>query len=91
MITQLYYANLLDGTLPELALNPKHLNVIVFSLIILLIYDVFKYHKIDLTKEMCKQTIWFQYFVYLAFIFVILLFGVYGPGFDESQFIYFQF
>ena len=29
--------------------------------------------------------------VYLAGIFAVLIFGVYGPGFSESQFIYFQF
>ena len=28
---------------------------------------------------------------YLVSIYLILIFGIYGPGFSESQFIYFQF
>ena len=28
---------------------------------------------------------------YLVCIYLILIFGIYGPGFSESQFIYFQF
>ena len=29
--------------------------------------------------------------VYLALLFAVLVFGIYGPGFEQSQFIYFQF
>ena len=28
---------------------------------------------------------------YLLAVYVILIFGIYGPGFSTSQFIYFQF
>lgn len=91
MLTRVYFADLMDGSLVNLAINPMHMNIIVISLGILLLYDICKYKKIDLVEKVCVQNIWFQYIVYLSLIFSILLFGVYGPGFDESQFIYFQF
>ena len=27
----------------------------------------------------------------VAILFAVLVFGIYGPGFEQSQFIYFQF
>ena len=37
------------------------------------------------------QPLFIRWGVILAAIFAVLLFGVYGPGFDAGQFIYFQF
>ena len=38
-----------------------------------------------------RQQLWFRWLIYLAAIFVVLLTGIYGPGFAASSFIYFQF
>lgn len=38
-----------------------------------------------------KRGILVRWIVYYALIFAVLIFGIYGPGFSESQFIYFQF
>lgn len=38
-----------------------------------------------------RQNIWFQWAVMLCGIFGVLLFGVYGPGTDASEFVYMQF
>lgn len=66
-------------------------NLLVVALVILLVTDICKYRGIDLIEWLCRQGIWLRWLVYFAGIFGILIFGVYGPGFDASQFIYFQF
>jgi hypothetical protein len=38
-----------------------------------------------------KQNIVFRWAVIYIAIFSILIFGIYGPGFDASSFVYMQF
>lgn len=38
-----------------------------------------------------RQMLWFRWTLYLGLIWCIILFGIYGVGYDSSQFIYFQF
>jgi D-alanyl-lipoteichoic acid acyltransferase DltB (MBOAT superfamily) len=66
-------------------------NLLIVSLLILLIVDLCKYNKINLIVWITKQGLWFRWLIYFTAIFGILIFGVYGPGYDASQFIYFQF
>lgn len=66
-------------------------NVLVVSLGILLLADICKYKKISIIQWLTRQNLWFRWIVYYMAIFGILIFGVYGPGYDASQFIYFQF
>ena len=58
---------------------------------ILFIFDVLKYNKINLSEKVLKIILPIRWIIYLAFIFAIIIFGVYGPDFSESAFIYFQF
>ena len=77
--------------LEVMGLTPSTRNVLVLSLLILLIADICKYRGISIIQWLCRQGVWLRWLVYYAAIFGILIFGVYGPGFDASQFIYFQF
>lgn len=65
--------------------------VLSISLLILLLADIAKYRHINLIDWLCRQGIWLRWLVYYTAIFGILIFGVYGPNYDASQFIYFQF
>lgn len=66
-------------------------NVLIVSLFILFAVDICKYRGISLIEWLCRQGIWLRWLVYFAGVFGILVFGVYGPKFDASAFIYFQF
>lgn len=66
-------------------------NVLVVSLLLLLVVDLFKYFKVNLIDWILKQRFWMRWSIYLAVIFGILIYGIYGPGYDASAFIYFQF
>ena len=46
---------------------------------------------IKIRETLAKQNLVFRWIIYWIAIFGILTFGVYGSGYDASQFIYFQF
>ncbi len=82
---------LTDGTLFSLGLDRADMFVLLLSLGVLFVMSVLKYKGINIRETLAKQGIWFRYFVYLAGVFAVLIWGVYGPAYDASQFIYFQF
>lgn len=64
---------------------------LIIGIIILFVFDILKYNKINLVEKVLKIILPIRWLIYLAFIFAIIIFGVYGPEFSESAFIYFQF
>ena len=74
-----------------MGLTEQTKDVLIVCLGILSAADICKYRSIHLIAWITKQGIWFRWLIYFAAIFGILIFGVYGPGYDASQFIYFQF
>lgn len=66
-------------------------NILIVALLILLVTDVCKYRGMNTIEWVCRQGIWLRWLIYFFGIFGIIIFGVYGPRFDASQFIYFQF
>ena len=82
--------SLLGANAAALALDRKDLFVLLVAIGILAVVDLLK-DKIQLRTALLRQNLVFRYIVYYCIIFVILIFGVYGPEFDASTFIYFQF
>lgn len=80
-----------DGSLYELGLDRKGINVLLASIIVLFIVDYHKYQERDLIEFVLKQGYWFRYLIYAALFFTILIFGCYGETYNSQQFIYFQF
>lgn len=76
--------------LVTLGLGKPDFIVLMVALAILFFADYFK-RKVDLKAVLARQNLWFRWLVYYALIFSILIFGVYGPEYNASQFIYFQF
>ena len=79
------------NNLKAMGLTANTRNLLILSLLILTVVDVCKYKKIDVIEWICRQGLWLRWLIYYVAVFGILIFGVYGPGFDSSQFIYFQF
>lgn len=73
-----------------LALDEKDFFVLVLAVIVLGIFDVVK-EKVNIRTWILSQNMIFRYVLYYVIIFTILIFGIYGPEFDASTFIYFQF
>ncbi len=67
-------------------------NVLIFSLILLLLVSLIKYvMKQTIDEFLMNQTIVFRWISIIFVIFIIIMYGEYGSQFDASQFIYFQF
>lgn len=64
---------------------------LICGLVVLFIFDIIKYNKINLSQKVINLVLPLRWIVYLTFIFAIIIFGIYGPEFSESAFIYFQF
>ena len=35
-----------------------------------------------------KQNLYYRWFIYFSMIFIIIIFGIYGAGFNASDFVY---
>ena len=58
---------------------------------VLLGVDIAHEHGVSLRRKLGEQNLAFRWLVYIAVIVFILIYGVYGPGYNAAQFIYFQF
>lgn len=84
--------SLFDGSMYYLGLDQKEMGVMWLGILILLVVDAYYARKKALfdafVKERCLAV---QYGIVAVLLVMILVFGVYGEGYDASQFIYFQF
>jgi Predicted membrane protein involved in D-alanine export len=83
---------LFNDSLYNLGLSAKEFNIAIVAIATLLLFDIIKYvRKEDPYVFLDKQCIWFRWLIYIVLIFAIVIFGIYGPAYDKSSFIYFQF
>lgn len=82
---------LTDGGIFNIGLDGRQLLVMLLSTLVLLFVSCFHYYGIHLRDAIIKSNIILRWTIVFTMIFVILILGIYGPGYDESQFIYFQF
>lgn len=74
----------------SMGLEIEEIVVLVIALLVLIIVDFTK-DKISYREKIVKLPIVIRWIVFYVAIFVILIFGCYGPGFEAGQFIYAQF
>lgn len=81
---------LFDGSLYGLGLDQRDFHLLLVCTAVLIIVSLIQ-EKIRLREAVARQPLVFRWCVYFAGIFAVILFGIYGPGYDASQFIYGQF
>ena len=74
-----------------MGLDRKDFWVLCFSIIILFIVSFMQERGIKIREQLSKQNLIFRWIIYWIAIFGILTFGIYGPEYDATQFIYFGF
>lgn len=74
----------------DFGVSAENAVVLLCSIIVLFLAGVLA-EKFELADTIEKAWLPVRWTVYLVLIFVVLIFGIYGPDFDASQFIYFQF
>ena len=77
-----------DGSLYELGLDQKNFQFMIITIIFLFVVDFVKERGINLRMEIAKLDIVLRWTIYFVGIFSIIVFGIYGLGYDAGNFIY---
>jgi hypothetical protein len=91
MFTKFYPWELVDGTIYNMGLNRPNFIAAIFFLVLL--YMVSRYEE----KGGCgrdwiaQRQIVVRWVIYYGLVFTILIFGIYGPGYDASSFVYMKY
>lgn len=65
--------------------------IMLAALLLAFLIDVLRYRGVDVREKYFKSPVVIRFACLYLLFFAIVLFGVYGPGYDASSFIYFRF
>ncbi len=82
---------LTDGSVFAMGLDAKQLLVIAAAAIVLFSVSSMHYLGKNMRGMILGTNIFIRWSIVFIMLFTVLIFGIYGPGYSESQFIYFQF
>ena len=85
------FSFLMDGTLTKLGIDRAHSVVLVLFLVLMFVVDIAHEKGIPLRDSIARQNIVFRWMLYIGAIIAVLIFGIWGPGYDSAGFIYEQF
>lgn len=80
-----------DGSLYQLGVSRAEINLLVIALMVLFFVSLLREKGISVRNAILSQNLIFRWILYYVLIFSILIFGIYGPGYDAAAFIYQQF
>lgn len=84
-------AILFDGTLCGYGLDYKNIRLMYLGIALLIAVDILHERKVKLRETVLRQDIVTRFAIYLLAVFAIIIFGIYGPEFSASSFIYQEF
>ena len=82
---------LTDGSIYTLGLDRPNVILLMLSIAVLIITDIAGKRGISIREKLVGQEIWFRWIIYIAAIVLVVTCGIWGPGYDETGFIYVQF
>ena len=82
---------LLDRSLYNCGLDSKNFWLMMTAILVLLLSDIAKKRGIIIRKVIAAQDYWCRCLIVIFAICFILIFGIWGSGYDAAGFIYFQF
>ncbi len=82
---------LFDDTLLTLGLDWKDMTVLIAMILVLLFVDIAHERGVRIRESIASQGFVFRWIVYWIAFFTVIIFGMYGPSYDSSSFIYQQF
>lgn len=65
--------------------------ILLIAIAILVVIDILIYNKVKLADNIERRSLLIRWPIYIFLLIATLIFGIYGPGYSEAQFIYFQF
>lgn len=82
---------LFDGGLYKAGLDDRSFWFMIFSILVIIIADILKKRGVVVRYVVIRRRLLIRSLLTALFIFIILTFGVWGPGYDATEFIYFAF
>ena len=76
------------GEIFTYGVNQREMLVMFLCILVLLVVGILQESGVKIRETLSKQGIVFRWGIILAMMFAILVFGVYGPEYDASAFIY---
>lgn len=86
----LHFEFIVEEALYGYGLDKNNIILALFAIFVLWAVDMLQ-EKNRLRDELQKQGIIFRWLIILLGIFAVIIFGTYGPGFEQNSFIYEQF
>jgi len=68
--------------------NRKNMIVLLFAVLIMFTVEILRESGIKIRESLAKQNTLFRWAVILCLMLIVLVFGIYGPGYDPRDFIY---
>lgn len=82
---------LFDGSLYECGLDLKNYWLMMYGIGVLALVDILKKRGTSIRRVILQQDYWVRWIIFCSAICIILTFGIWGPGYDSANFLYFQF
>lgn len=82
---------LANGSFFDMGLNRQNFVILLIAVIVLFLVDLAKYRGIRVREVILNCNIFCRWGILLLLIMSILIFGIWGSGYQETNFIYFQF
>ncbi len=79
------------NSIVELIGGGHNVSIVFILLILVFIVDFVKYNGVNIDEWLEKQNITFRYIIFIGLLFFVLIFGMYGYGYNPSSFIYGEF
>lgn len=80
-----------DGSLYDLGVDERNFGLMLLMILLVAAVDIINERGQTVRGIIAAQQFPFRWIVYLTAIAAIIVFGMYGPGFTLSSFIYAQF
>jgi len=82
---------LFNGKILTIGFLKKDFFILVIGIIIMFLVSLLQEKGHHIREDISKQNLPFRWGIYYTVIFAIIIFGIYGPGYNVSDFIYGQF
>ena len=82
---------LFDDSLYQCGLSQKGFWVLGISLLLLVAVDIANLKGVRIRKIIMEQDFWFRSVTFAISVVIILIFGIWGTGYESDAFLYFQF
>lgn len=76
------------ASLFSLGLKKLDFALLMVGILVMLVVGVMQEFNVNIRKELQKQNLLFKWLIYYIMIFSVIIFGIYGKGYDAASFIY---